>query len=431
MYSNTARIWPFGLGIPGKGEIMRQYIGARYVPIIEGEWINTKIYEPLTVVSYMGSSYISKKEVPAGTSPLDKNFWMLSFSGSTQITTLQNQVNSIVSEIENMGFTVEELVKKQTVSGMKVLFIGDSYTQGSSPDGTLTSYATQCRTVLETLGAKCDIKASGGAGWVNIGQANQTYFTMLNSVPDSDALSYTDVWIVGGANDSAKTSNEIVAAINTYLPGLMVKFKNAKFHYAHVACNNGKEEYLAHVNNTLKSVLKANSTMDIKHNSKYVLHDNSFLSSDGLHPNQNGQNALASYMIRALFGSDTVYYEKTSLFHQILKDGVISLNFVQNPSYPRENTGAEWFDISNIPDLIIPSTPGVTTAWDFMLYAAKTEGGSREYMNIRFLVRFNLESKKAQGRLMVGSGGGFQNYYNISNLYSLTNNVVTLSADIF
>ena len=31
---------------------VRQYIGARYVPKLDGEWSSEKVYEPLTIVMY-------------------------------------------------------------------------------------------------------------------------------------------------------------------------------------------------------------------------------------------------------------------------------------------------------------------------------------------------------------------------------------------
>ena len=45
----------------------RQYKGMRYVPIFDGDWDNTKDYDPLVIVSYQGNSYTSRTFVPAGT----------------------------------------------------------------------------------------------------------------------------------------------------------------------------------------------------------------------------------------------------------------------------------------------------------------------------------------------------------------------------
>ena len=51
---------------------VRQYIGARYVPTFfsdengSTEWKSGLSYEALTIVTYLGNSYTSKKTVPVG-----------------------------------------------------------------------------------------------------------------------------------------------------------------------------------------------------------------------------------------------------------------------------------------------------------------------------------------------------------------------------
>ena len=57
----------------------RQYVGARYVPKLAEpfQWDETTVYEPLTIVGYMGSSYTSRKLVPAGTVPVEGEYWAL------------------------------------------------------------------------------------------------------------------------------------------------------------------------------------------------------------------------------------------------------------------------------------------------------------------------------------------------------------------
>ena len=47
---------------------VREYIGARYVPIFADplEWDDERSYEPLTIVYYQGNSYTSRQSVPTG-----------------------------------------------------------------------------------------------------------------------------------------------------------------------------------------------------------------------------------------------------------------------------------------------------------------------------------------------------------------------------
>lgn len=95
----------------------RQYIGARYVFKVytnsvnpsSAEWEENVSYEPLTIVTYMNSSYASKKEVPAniGNPASNPEYWVVTGAYNGQISALQaavenlnNAVNSINEEIE-------------------------------------------------------------------------------------------------------------------------------------------------------------------------------------------------------------------------------------------------------------------------------------------------------------------------------------------
>ena len=56
----------------------RKYVGARYVPLIMGEWDSSASYEPLSVVLYNGKSYTSRTFVPAGILITNEVYWALS-----------------------------------------------------------------------------------------------------------------------------------------------------------------------------------------------------------------------------------------------------------------------------------------------------------------------------------------------------------------
>ena len=75
----------------------RQYIGARYVPIFGRkdeesiEWDNTKPYEPLTIVLYLGNSYTSRQYVPAGVQITNEEFWAVTGNYNAQIETYRRE----------------------------------------------------------------------------------------------------------------------------------------------------------------------------------------------------------------------------------------------------------------------------------------------------------------------------------------------------
>ena len=79
---------------------MSQYIGARYVPKFMGTYDATQSYENMSVVDNgMGTSYISKIPVPAGTPLTDTDYWALYGASNGAIINLQNQINVLDGKV--------------------------------------------------------------------------------------------------------------------------------------------------------------------------------------------------------------------------------------------------------------------------------------------------------------------------------------------
>lgn len=51
------------------------------MPIIAGAWLPNTPYEKLTITTYQGSGYISKKDVPPNVLPTDTSYWALMYQG--------------------------------------------------------------------------------------------------------------------------------------------------------------------------------------------------------------------------------------------------------------------------------------------------------------------------------------------------------------
>ena len=73
---------------------MSDYIGKRIVPKHCGEWDRAKAYEMLSIVLHTenGESYISRREVPAGTDILDGEYWAVCSRFSQQIKDMEIQL---------------------------------------------------------------------------------------------------------------------------------------------------------------------------------------------------------------------------------------------------------------------------------------------------------------------------------------------------
>ena len=93
---------------------VREYIGARYVPIFgrKGEesiiWDNSAPYEPLTVVLYQGNSYTSRQFVPIGIDILNQDYWAETGSYNAQVEQYRQEVLTFKGRLD----TVEEVAEK-------------------------------------------------------------------------------------------------------------------------------------------------------------------------------------------------------------------------------------------------------------------------------------------------------------------------------
>lgn len=84
---------------------VRQYIGARYVPLFAdpAEWNNTQTYEPLTIVLHQGNSYTSRQYVPTGIDITNNDYWALTGNYNAQIEAYRAETQANTSKFTAMG----------------------------------------------------------------------------------------------------------------------------------------------------------------------------------------------------------------------------------------------------------------------------------------------------------------------------------------
>ena len=95
---------------------MSEYIGNRVVPKHDGVWDSTKVYEPLVIVyeEGTGDSYISRKDVPAGTGQNQKEYWALCARFSEQVALLRKETAGQVAHMEERTSAAETLTRMPT-----------------------------------------------------------------------------------------------------------------------------------------------------------------------------------------------------------------------------------------------------------------------------------------------------------------------------
>lgn len=100
----------------------QQYIGARYVPIIFGDWEAGRTYEPLSVVTYNGASFTSKRAVPAGTVPTNTNYWAITGNYNAQVESYRQQM---LNDLNHLREQIAEANEEYNTEASEARSVGD------------------------------------------------------------------------------------------------------------------------------------------------------------------------------------------------------------------------------------------------------------------------------------------------------------------
>lgn len=206
---------------------VRQYIGARYVTKIyensidpsSAEWEAGVTYEPLTLVTYLNSSYLSKKEVPGsvGDPASNPSYWVVTGAYNGQIAQLQNDIQNVRDEIDGV---VDSLYLNEN---SKVLCVGDSYgVLGSTP------WPSIVKNILNLDNDHFTNTCALGSGFLGSNSTAVTYLEQLMSIQDPET--YTHIVIAGGFNDAYRADGStatITSAFSAVANYIKTNFVNA------------------------------------------------------------------------------------------------------------------------------------------------------------------------------------------------------------
>lgn len=278
---------------------IRQYTGARYVMKIyenstdplSAEWESGVAYEPLTMVNYNNSSYISRKQVPPsiGNPVANPSYWALSGLYNGQIAQLQYDVADLQNDVSKIK------------DGVKLAIITDSY--GGTFSNTIRPFTLKITDYSDFIeGTNYCYAHYDGAGFVSDGR----YFdvplqNLYSNMPgDMEPEDITDLVIVGGCND---------ASIGSGIPAGMLRtinlaksyFPNAKIHIGIIGGFNTLAGRINIAENVMPAYLNCESMGAAPlQNLQYIMTKQSYFQADGIHPNQSGMNSIAAGLLAAL-----------------------------------------------------------------------------------------------------------------------------------
>ena len=264
------------------------------------------------------------------------------------------------------------------------ILVGDSYAQGWTPDGSVTGWPELLHQLLK--GNLYATVTQGGAGLSDKMTGIYNLTTRISELANSDNVD--SIICCCGKNDI--NSGELVKGINNGIKNFVdtchQKFKNAKVYIGFIGWDLNKlPGWTVDKSLNLKNGIAEYERVTADYTyikTDFIMRQRSYLSSDGVHPNKDGQNALAYGIKCALYGGIPSYTKPftqhtypdangggTYQIKENFEGGTTFLQFTVAPSIQYKGTNEnvvfgnyELTVIKNVElDYIIPSGFNLTT----------------------------------------------------------------------
>lgn len=128
------------------------------MPIIVGEWDNTRTYEPLMVVTYQGNSYTSRQYVPAGIEITDDSYWVLTANYNAQVEQYREEVTAYDGRITTAQDTADNAKSTadaaNTAAGNAAAAVAAEKTRAEAKETEIQSLAKTNENEISNLDAQ-------------------------------------------------------------------------------------------------------------------------------------------------------------------------------------------------------------------------------------------------------------------------------------
>ena len=294
---------------PAKG--VRQYVGARYVPVFANplEWSDTREYEPLTIVTHQGNSFTSMQSVPTGIDIADTAYWALTGNFNAQVEAYRAEVRAFDDRINANAAAISAnaaaisantaaIAQENTDRTTNVMLaFGDSYGVDTISQGPVWCEITANKLQATELHNYC----VGGATFNTTKEKN--FFVQvdkaISEIKNPEYVKY--VGIVGGTNDG---SNSITNAIVSLVAKINSAFPNAVIG---IGLNASKQDILSYGAKQKRIAalnLNGNFATPVFIDSiVYAQLAAGCMMDDNIHPTAKGSNRIGTLMTCVLKGA--------------------------------------------------------------------------------------------------------------------------------
>lgn len=297
----------------------RQYIGARYVPKFyensdgTAEWRPGVIYEPLTIVTWSGNSYTSKKVVPAtiGNPSSNPGYWVATGVFNQQLADVSSRLASAESDIA-------ELESEPNIrTGFKhIILISDSYGNPAVCGGT--SWEDYVKTEMSDRSITKYWWGGAGFGWLT---SSEYYYPSLLATMTADADADLVLLLAGGNDGNLihggdRTRANIRAGITDGLSVIRGKFPNAQIKIGFVGRYKDPFRVDPYAEACKEYMQCQRLGYEYVKNSQFVLFNRDTMIGDSdIHPTLAGSRAIADLAKLVIEGNSYVFtYDSVTTF---------------------------------------------------------------------------------------------------------------------
>lgn len=248
------------------------------------------------VPNELGTTYATVLKVNGGNSaPLD--------AGRAYNLYLMANENNFWVGFENNDALVWRLISSNAQPAKKYLFIGDSYGDGYSHDGNNSGWCEYLAQAMGLSSSQYESVHQGGSGFANAG-----FLARLNAAVGSG---FTDIVVLGGFNDYNSTAADIATGISNFCSRAKTLFPNSTVYIGCVgwikegtgeSAYQNWQEVRAAITDKVLPTYQACGKYGAKYVSfsEYLLTDDLMTNTDGYHPGEAGNKAIAQGLINGI-----------------------------------------------------------------------------------------------------------------------------------
>lgn len=321
---------------------VREYIGARYVPVFAGEWDENRGYEPLTIVLWQGNSFTSTQYVPSHVDINNSEYWAETGNWNAQIEAYRKEVLAFDERIkenesniaenvaaigeetknrvaadkeleENMKSLIAQVNQQNILSlykGKNCVWVGDSFTTGVGASPREKRVSTVFCNAMEMTEFNFGV---GASGWIWGTSSNEPYITQVqnayNAMTAEQRENTAMVVLPGTSTDVShgSTSKQIGAAATLCAIKASQLFPNAVIYVIPMIWDKALFTINAY-DTTVEIADQINKAaiprVKVDEDSyTWLLGRYDFYTSDNVHPNNTGYAVWAAKMISSILGS--------------------------------------------------------------------------------------------------------------------------------